>query len=138
MSDTPSRTSEAFRASILQAYGRPHCIHPFMGERLACGEPGALRVMTIGINAYLSEDDWDNQQPGWVGEWFRDGRHKFDRRVAADAAVIATALVARSKYFSGLSYAGKPNIFHTRVGRVGHRRRYRRRRVLPEGRWDVG
>ncbi len=103
-----------FRADIRNAYTRENKngILPFIGDTFASGEPGALRVMTIGINAYLSEADWARQHPEWFSGWFKDGVHKFDRTVAADAATIANAL-ADTSYFTGLTYRGKENIFHT-------------------------
>jgi len=102
-----------FRPSVLRAYAEPNRIHPFIGESFASGDPGALRVMTIGINAYLSEADWANQNPEWFAGWFRDGTHRFDRTVAADAAMIARAISDCSPHFSGVAFEGNANIFHT-------------------------
>lgn len=107
-----------FRAEIRRIYAREHCIQPFVGESFASGDPRALRVMTIGINAYLSERDWSRQVPEWFSGWFNDGRHRFDRTVAADAATIANALVADAAPFSGLTYCGKESILHTNAVKV--------------------
>jgi hypothetical protein len=103
----------AFRRTVTALYEtKPNCIHPFIGETFASGEPSTLRVMTIGINAYLSADDWLRQDPEWIAGWFREGRHQFDRRVAEAAATIGRALET-SECFAGLRYEGKANIFHT-------------------------
>jgi hypothetical protein len=110
---SPIVLAATFRASILRAYARPNRIHPFIGETFASGDPGSLRVMTIGINAYLSDADWNRQDAEWFAGWFRDETHKFDRTVAADASTIARALADRSPHFAGLAFDGKPNIFHT-------------------------
>jgi hypothetical protein len=110
---SPIVRAATFRASILRAYARPNRIHPFIGETFAGGDPGSLRVMTIGINAYLSDADWTGQHPEWFAGWFRDETHKFDRTVAADASTVARALADRSPNFAGLAFDGKANIFHT-------------------------
>lgn len=102
-----------FCADVRRAYAHENEIAPFIGDSFANGDPRALRVMTIGINAYLSEADWAQQHPEWFSGWFKDGRHKFDRTVAADATTIANALAGRGPYFSALAYRGKENIFHT-------------------------
>lgn len=110
--------SSLFHAEIRELYGRENGIQPFIGDTFASGEPSALRVMTIGINAYLSEDDWSRQNPEWFSGWFREGRHRFDRTVAADAATVANALVAEPSPFAGLTYRGKESIFHTNAVKV--------------------
>lgn len=102
-----------FRETILRAYRRAECINPFIGDAFAGGVPNALRVMTVGLNAYLSEADWPKQNPDWFAGWFRDGTHKFDRTVATDAGDIARALIDRSPHFSGLTFDGRTNFFHT-------------------------
>lgn len=107
-----------FRADIREAYARENCIVPFIGDLFASGDPRTLRVMTIGINAYLSVGDWAQQNPTWFSGWFKDGRHKFDRTVAADAGTIASLLIAKSSYFAGMEYRGKENIFHTDAVKV--------------------
>lgn len=103
----------AFRTEVVRAYMRENCIQPFIGEKFASAEAGALRVMTIGINAYLSEADWSRQNPEWFAGWFKEERHKFDRTVAEDASAIANALSARTTLFTGLGLCGVENIFHT-------------------------
>lgn len=100
------------RPEILYAYERENCLHPFIGEAFESAQSGALRLMTIGINAYLSEADWSGQNPDWFAGWFKEARHKFDRVVAEDASAIASVLVSGS-VFTGLTFRGRENIFHT-------------------------
>lgn len=102
-----------FRTEIRRAYERENCLQPFIGEAFESADAGALRLMTIGINAYLSEDDWPRQSPEWFAGWFNEGRHKFDRTVAKDAGAIASALAGGASRFAGLTYRGKENVFHT-------------------------
>jgi hypothetical protein len=102
------------RTEILRVYdARENTIHPFIGRAFEGAEAGALRVMTIGINAYLSSGDWPNQKPGWFAAWFSEERHGFDHGVARDTVTIAHALTARSALFSNLAFLGKQSVFHT-------------------------
>lgn len=102
-----------FRGEVLRVYAGESCLHPYIGEAFASAEPEALRVMTIGINAYISEPEWLRQKPEWFAGWFAEGRHPFDRKVAEDASAIANALVDGARPFAGLSFRGKENFFHT-------------------------
>jgi hypothetical protein len=99
---------------ILGVYdAREYRIHPFIGQAYEDADAGALRVMTIGINAYLNPADWPNQNPTWFAGWFKEGTYAFDRAVARDAATIANALTANSALYSDLAFRGKDGIFHT-------------------------
>lgn len=113
LGDPTTMPTSEFCADIRRVYSHDNGIVPFIGEAFTSGDPSALRVMTIGINAYLSEADWSRQRPEWFSGWFKDSRHKFDRTVAADANAIASALAARATTFNGLAYRGKENLFHT-------------------------
>lgn len=105
---------DTLRAEILREYdARESAINPFIGRAFEDAEAGALRVMTIGINAYLNSADWQNQKPGWFAAWFDEGKHPFDRAVARDASTVASSLVADSRLFPGLAFRGKASIFHT-------------------------
>lgn len=101
-----------FGAEILQAYRGEHCLHPFIGLAFSSAAPRALRVMTVGINAYVSEKDWNHQDPGWFGGWFRAERHRFDRTVSRDAATV-TKMLAGTSLFPNRAFSDKENIFHT-------------------------
>ena len=96
---------------LYDAFENP--IHPFIGQAFEGANRGALRVMTIGINAYLSPKDWPNQQPTWFSSWFKEGRHPFDRGVAEGAGTIANSLTANSTLYSALAFRGTDSIFHT-------------------------
>lgn len=105
---------DTLRAEILREYdSRESAINPFIGRAFEDAEAGALRVMTIGINAYLNSADWPNQKPGWFAAWFDEGKNPFDRAVARDASTVASSLVSDSRLFAGLAFRGKASIFHT-------------------------
>jgi len=113
-----SALAQTFRQDVIIAYKREYCIHPHIGELFASGAPGALRLMAIGINAYVSEADWPSVRPDDHADWFRDGRYPFHREVARDTEFIARALLAEAEPFSGLTYEGKGNIFQTNAVKV--------------------
>jgi uncharacterized protein (DUF433 family) len=113
-----SALAQTFRQDVFNAYKREHCIHPHIGELFASGAPGALRLMAIGINAYVSEADWPSVRPDDHADWFRDGRYPFHREVARDTEFIARALLAEAEPFSGLTYQGTANIFQTNAVKV--------------------
>lgn len=96
---------------LYDAFENP--IHPSIGQTFERADKGGLRVMTLGINAYLSPKDWPNQKPTWFASWFIEGTNPFDRGVARDAATIANALTTNSELYSDLAFRGKDSIFHT-------------------------
>lgn len=99
---------------ILRVYDAwEHRIHPFIGQAFESAEAGSLRVMTIGINAYLKLADWPNQKPTWFSGWFEEDRHRFDLGVARDANTIANTLTANSALYRDLALRGKDSFFHT-------------------------
>jgi hypothetical protein len=104
----------SFRAEIMRVYDAwQHPIHPFIGHAFDAPDSNSLRVMTIGINAYLSPPDWAVQKPTWFSSWFNEETNPFDRGVARDAETIANALAEHSSLFAGLAVRGKEGIFHT-------------------------
>jgi hypothetical protein len=102
------------RTEIVELYdANEHRIRPYIGRAFETAAAGTLRVMTVGINAYLSPADWPNQNPNWFAAWFAESRHRFDRGVATDAEKIARAIAGGSTLFHDLEYRGKEGIFHT-------------------------
>jgi len=99
-----------------------HHILPFVGRAFSIPSRTDLRVLTIGINAYISPKDWHPERnqphPEWLRGWFANGRHRFDRRVLKDATELARQLVPVVPAFAGLGFAGRDSIFHTNAIKV--------------------
>lgn len=94
-------------------------IHPYIGARYF--EPGVLRVMVVGINAYIAAKD--QPKPDWFRNEFDlvrgQKRHAdgslpwlFNRRVADEIVGIGEALVG-TDHFHGLASVGLDGAYIT-------------------------
>ena len=77
-----------------------HPVLPYIGAAFREPAPTDLRVMTIGINAYVSKEHWP-PKAHWMQEWFEKRQHRFHRRVFSEAAVLAAGITAPSMLFAG-------------------------------------
>lgn len=81
-------------------------ILPFVGEAFLSPREGDLRVLTVGINSYISAPDWEPEKerphPGWFRGWYRRASHRFYRSVHKNGLALAEALARRSALFANL------------------------------------
>jgi len=95
----------------------PHRIAPFIGGAFEQPDEAQLRLMTIGINSYISPKDWDvakgHPHPAWFSGWFRNLRHRFDKGVRRESQHVAQALAARVARFAGKRLVFPESWFHT-------------------------
>ncbi len=102
-------------AALYETAGDDHFM-PFVGDAYEHATPGVLRVLVVGINAYLSDGDWkdrDEMRHWWRGFWAEaghnpNGTHKFFTKAFAEVDLLARSLGSESSLFQGLRYAGDP------------------------------
>ena len=63
----------------LAAQGQATPIHPFIGSAFASPSDSTLRVMAIGINAYVDEQHVSQVSGSSFGEWFATGKYRYQR-----------------------------------------------------------
>jgi len=104
-----------FTERILEIYDRsaPHQIHPFIGDAFLAPDDTRLRVMVVGINAYVSERDRAAQSPAWFPAWFREQRDRFHKGVWRDVGELSRALVAPPCLFEGKTLDGRASLYVT-------------------------
>lgn len=95
-------------------YGAREPLHilPHIGRRYITPATRDLRVMTIGLNAYVSPREWP-PRPEWFGTWFRDAENRFDKGVRKAIEPIATHVTGPYGLFDGRTYDGVDSVFHT-------------------------
>lgn len=96
-------------AKIYSAHGSRHLL-PFIGEEYDAPQASTLRIAVMGINAYISEDDWpanDDELRAWFHGWWANAGHgetyPFYTRAYREADTIARVL-GNSRHFKGLHY----------------------------------
>ncbi len=75
--------SDQFKERIYDRFA-PDQIHPFVGGASRGGSADVLRVMGVGINAYVSAKDWPRRSPGWFASWFAPPRDRYQRGLWRD------------------------------------------------------
>jgi hypothetical protein len=77
-----------------------HAVLPYIGAAFQQPDERDLRVMAIGINAYISAKDWP-PKAHWMRDWFEQRKPRFYQRVFKEAAQLAAAVTAPSMMFEG-------------------------------------
>ena len=97
---------------------KPHIL-PFVGDAYTTPAADGLRVMAVGINAYVP-DDVTNPAPGAHREWFVDGRgrHRYQQAVRKLVDVMGRALTAEHAMFAGKRYADPRSLYATNAVKV--------------------
>lgn len=72
-----------------------HHLLPFIGAAFERPRFDDLRVVVVGINSYVSADDWSKIQPDWYSVWFRNSEHRFFRAARKHATALVTTLRER-------------------------------------------
>jgi hypothetical protein len=111
-----SEPSIAMEESLLDLYenasSQTH-IRPFVGEAFLSPTSQYLRVMAIGINAYVSPEDWDSIDPNWFYNWAKDGDDGFYEQVHHDAGTLANALCEKSEHYRKYAYIAPDSLYVT-------------------------
>jgi hypothetical protein len=94
------------------------CIHPYIGAAYRAPNDADLRVMAVGINAYVSASDQGTESPGWFAAWFKNQRDRFHRGVWRDVQAFAARVVEPPLLFAGLQFRGMESVFLTNAVKV--------------------
>lgn len=86
----------------------PYVGSAFQGE----GHEGDLRMMAVGINAYVSKADWP-PQPGSLRAWFTHRSFRFQRAVVRSMATLAKGVSAPGTLFEGRTFEVDRCLFAT-------------------------
>ena len=109
----------SFVHEIRAIYERhPKHIVPFVGEGFTAPSADRLRVMCVGINAYVSARDWDRTPPESFAGWIERTTYKFGRAVLRDASIVGEAITRGGALFHHLRYAGHPSLYVTNAVKV--------------------
>jgi hypothetical protein len=88
-------------------------IQPFVGTAFTQGT-GALRIVCVGINSYISPKDWPRILPEWFASWFRQQKYKFAKGAAKAGATVGEALQSAGwGRFDGLESCWTTNAIKT-------------------------
>jgi hypothetical protein len=108
--------SNAMEESLLDLYrnaGDQTHLRPFIGEAFLSPTSEHFRVMVIGINAYVSPEDWDSADPNWFYKWAKNGDDGFYEQAHRDAKALADALCERSEYYGEYKYIAPDSLYVT-------------------------
>jgi hypothetical protein len=87
---------------------------PFVGDAYQHATAGVLRVLVVGINAYLSDghEKEPREMRGWWPAFWAEAGHasssRFFTRAFEEADLFARRVTAESELFEGLGYSGDP------------------------------
>ena len=76
----------------LAAPGQPRPIHPFVGKAFSEPSEAKLRVMAIGINAYVDAKDAAHIRGSSFGDWFASGKYRYQRAAWKSLDALARGL----------------------------------------------
>jgi len=110
-----------FEQAVRDIYAvHPNHIFPYVGARYLDPDPAALRVLALGINAYVSAAHWpaDGPSPTWFGSWFEKAKYRYQRRVLKDVAALAGALTTDGAIFHGRRFHGPGSVYATNAVKV--------------------
>jgi hypothetical protein len=93
-------------------------ILPFIGEAFTSARPEQLRVVVVGINAYVSEGDWDHKSAEWFRTGFAEQRHRFDKRVLSEVSELALGLTSAGRALAGRVFEGSKSMYVTNAIKV--------------------
>jgi hypothetical protein len=113
LNDAANGTSN-LAATLKAIYSkRDNHILPFVGAAFDHPASDKLRVLVVGINAYVSANDWDKINPAWFARWFEHSAHRFYKGVKEEATNLAAALVDRSEALHGMKLVWPDSFYAT-------------------------
>lgn len=93
--------------------GCDKAIHPFVGAAFTSTGESELRLMAIGINAYVDLEDKCRVGAASFGEWFANGEYPYQRAAWKTLDVLARELVSGNYGLEHLSHTGKRSVYLT-------------------------
>ena len=94
----------------------PHHILPYIGAAYSDPRADDLRVLALGIKAYVSARDWP-PRPDWFRSWIESRRYRYQKRLASEVQVLADALTD-STMFAGKTYDAARCLYATNAVKV--------------------
>lgn len=103
--------------TIYSAHARH--ILPFVGSAYEAARDNQLRVMALGINAYVDDKHWKPLEAhNWFRTWFKEKTHRFDKGVRDRVNELAGVVTASGRLFAGKRFDGDESLFITNVIKV--------------------
>lgn len=96
--------------SLASGEGLQSSIRPWVGGHFEAPVAHCVRVLTVGINSYLSESD-EPGHPGWFPAWVEKREHRYFPMMQDEAARIGEALARHAG--GGHSYTGPDGLYAT-------------------------
>jgi hypothetical protein len=94
------------------------CIHPHIGTTFLDGKDSDLRIMAVGINAYVGARDQGKESPAWFADWFRKQMYRYQKGVWRDLKALAAGLAHAPFRLAAKRFAGMESIFLTNAVKV--------------------
>lgn len=96
----------------------PDQIHPYVGGAFIAAGEDTLRVMGVGINAYVDAKDWPKRSPSCFASWFTPPRFPYQKGVWRDVQDLAAAVLGPGSRFSARRFAGMESLYLTNAVKV--------------------
>lgn len=93
-----------------------HHILPFIGSAYTEPRAADLRVLALGINAYVSPKDWP-PHPTWFRGWVQARRDRYQKGLAREVQALAGELCT-SRMFAGRTYDSARGLYATNAIKV--------------------
>ena len=100
---------------VEECAGLPH-IEPYIGVDFATPSPTRLRVLGVGINSYVSDDDVPGADPGWFRGWVEHGRQPFFQTLRRECETLARGVLelgAEVEPWSSMSFESPAGLYGT-------------------------
>ncbi len=123
----------SFNAAIKSIYlVGDHPIEPFIGAAYTEARATDFRLVMVGINTHISDEDMPRAKPSWFSGGFRGGDHHFFRQAHRDGDALAAALASAARGFEKLTYRpeGKAGFYVTNAIKRHMAKEYKRARRL--------
>ena len=86
---------------------------PFIGSAFHSSGVTHVRVVAIGINAYVDEKDWEQQRPEWFAAWFAEQEHRFDTCVLRETTKLVDGLLTEGNLLTGRAFDWRASMYVT-------------------------
>jgi hypothetical protein len=97
----------------LAAPGQPTPIHPYIGTSFSEPSEAKLRVMAIGINAYVDANHAADIRGSWFRDWFATGKYRYQRAAWKSLDALSLGLVSGAYGLGHLAHVGMDSIYLT-------------------------
>lgn len=93
-----------------------HHLLPYIGAAYTAPRSDDLRVLALGINAYVSPGDWP-PKPEWFRGWIRERRDRYQKGLAKEVRAIAESVLG-SRMFGDLTFDVTRSVYATNAVKV--------------------